>query len=405
MKNKFHRKILKNGMTLIFEKRELPVLSIALATRCGSGSEKLSEKGISHFIEHMLFKGTKKRTSEEIHKEIEDKGADHNAFTSKEITAAWMKIPSKYLEFSIEILSDLFFNSVFEKSEVEKERGAILEEIKMYHDDPLRHVLINLEEKMYKGAFGVTGLGTSESVKKLKQEDLVKRYKETFFTGNFILSVVGDADFNELIKLCEKYFKKGTGKQTKISVNKRFIDKTEKRSSLKQAHVAFGVHFPNSKSKNRYDARVFHSIFSEGASSKIYKEIREKRGLAYAVVGMLDQAKYYGEEIIYVGTMPEKLNEIKKIISEEFYKMAYIKDNEVECAKKRLIDSKIIEREDSRNTMMELLFEELSGNSGNFYDFEKNISKVTLKGVRSLSKKTKKEFCFFSLVPENTKDI
>src|SRR3972149_9973969 len=132
MYNKFFRKILKNGMTLIFEKRNLPVVSIGIAVRCGGVNESLSERGISHFIEHMLYKGTKNRTSKQISQQIEKNGGVMNGFTEEQMTAFWCKMPSDKLKVALDVLSDMAKNPLFDAKEMEKERKVIFEEMKIY---------------------------------------------------------------------------------------------------------------------------------------------------------------------------------------------------------------------------------------------------------------------------------
>jgi predicted Zn-dependent peptidase len=392
---KFYKKKLKNGMTILFEKRDLPIISIALATRFGSGYEKEHEKGIAHFIEHMLFKGTQKRSSRQIIEEIDEKGGEYNAFTAKSVTSAWIRIPSKHLEFSIELLSDMFYNSQFNKEEMEKERGAIIEEINMYHDTPMRHVFEELNKLMFEKPFGLPALGSKESLNSFSREDLIKKYKENYFAENFVLVVVGKADFKEITALAEKYFSKsGKSKNNHLEIPKKKSGHfNEEREGLDQTHLAFGLHFPSLSDKERYSAKIFSTIFAEGSASKIYQEVREKRGLAYAVLGMLDQESNYGQELIYIGTLKDRLEEVKKIILEEVKKMKEIKD--IEKTKQKLIDSKILEREDSRNVLQELLFEEISGNSEDYYNYEENLKKVKLVDVHKLA--NPENFSFVSL--------
>jgi zinc protease len=148
MKPKFYRKVLKNGMTLIFEKRELPVASIVIAVRAGGINEKPSEKGISHFIEHMLYKGTPTRNSRKIAEEIEKNGGDLNGFTDEIITAFWCKIPSSHLNLAMEVLTDMVKNPLFDEEELEKERKVIFEEIKMRKDNPHIYVLDNVQSEL-----------------------------------------------------------------------------------------------------------------------------------------------------------------------------------------------------------------------------------------------------------------
>lgn len=397
---KFYRKKLSNGITILFEKRNLPIISIALGTRFGSGYEKESEKGIAHFVEHMLFKGTLKRTSSQIIQEIDEKGGEYNAFTAKSLTAAWIRIPSRHLEFSVELLSDIFNNSVFNQEELEKERGAILEEINMYHDTPMRHVFEELNKLMFEKPFGLPALGTKDTLLPIKKEDLLKKYKENYFTENFILTVVGDADFKEIVKLAEKYFEKTSKKANPppIIPRKKTGNFEHSRPALDQAHLAFGFHFPSLAEKERYASEVFSAIFAEGSASKIYQEVREKRGLAYAVVGAIDQETNYGQELVYIGTLKEKISEIKKIILNELEKMQSVSQELLEKTKQKLASLRDLEREDSRNVLNDLLFEEVSGNAEEYYSYSEKISKVKIEEIRKFS--NIKEHSFVSLVPK-----
>jgi len=145
MKSEFKRKVLKNGMTIIFEKRDVPVVSVAFAVRYGGINEDVSEKGIAHFIEHMLYKGTSKRNWKQIAEEIEKKGGDLSGFTSNIITAYWCKMPSKHLNIALDVLGDIIKNPKFDEKELEKERKVIFEEIKMHKDNPRLHVFDEIQ--------------------------------------------------------------------------------------------------------------------------------------------------------------------------------------------------------------------------------------------------------------------
>jgi len=393
----FYRKKLKNGLTVLFEKRDLPIISIAIAVKFGSAFDSEKEKGISHFIEHMLLKGTKRRTARQISESIESKGGEYNAFTSKTLTAVWMKLPSKYLKFSIDLISDVFKNSMFEEKEIEKERKAILEEIKMYHDTPNRHVFEELSKLMYKSPFGISGLGTLETVSKISRQDLMKKFKERYVPDNLILVVVGNAEFKNIINLAENLFKKSPKRKENYSIIKTNGKKEEKRKDIDQAHFSLGFHFPGLNEKSRYAAEIFHSIFSSDSSSRIFQEIREKRGLAYAVIGILEQEKSHGEEIIYIGTRKEKIPLVKKIILQEFGIMKSLSDKEIEETKQKLISSRILSLEDSRTAMLNLLLEEVCGNSKEYYKYEKRIKNVKPKEVKNLAKL--KKYSSFSLIP------
>src|SRR3989338_9827372 len=206
LKENFHKKILSNGMTILFEKRNVPVVSAAFAVRAGGINEEISEKGISHFIEHMLYKGTKTRTSKQIAEEIEKNGGELNGFTSEEITAYYCKMPSKHLDVALNVLTDIIKNSVFDKKELEKERKVIFEEIKMYKDNPQMHSISEIQKLLYTGTLGINLAGTFESMNSINRKKILEKFKQIYEPNNFILCVVGDADFEQIIKFAEKNF-------------------------------------------------------------------------------------------------------------------------------------------------------------------------------------------------------
>ena len=199
MKANFYRKVLKNGMTILFEKRDLPIVSVAFAFRNGGINESKEEKGISHFIEHMLYKGTPTRNSKKIAEEIEKKGGELNGFTSETITAYYCKIPSDHLNVALEVLGDMVKNPLFNKKELDKERKVIFEEIKMHKDNPRRHVFDEIQGFLYEEPLGLNFIGTHETMSSLTREKLVQRFKEVYNPNNLILCVVGDANFDEII--------------------------------------------------------------------------------------------------------------------------------------------------------------------------------------------------------------
>ena len=306
MKPKFYRKILRNGMTIIFEKRDNPVVSVAIAVRCGGINEEEHEKGISHFIEHMLYKGTKKRTAKQIAEEIENNGGDLNGFTDHLITAYWCKIPSKHLKVALEVLTDMIKNSLFAEKELEKERKVIFEEIKMRKDSPRTYVMDQIHSFLYEKPFGADLIGTYESMNSITREKILKRFRQVYAPGNMILAVVGDADFSEVIKFAEKNFRKkssggrqnvirrrGQFKGKKIEIKKPAVIlrnkiRTEKRKGVDQANLVFAYHSPNPKEKGYYTAQVLSVLMAGGMSSRLFNEIREKRNLAYAVKGFVE---------------------------------------------------------------------------------------------------------------------
>ena len=192
-KVEFYRKQLDSGLTVLFEKRKIPVVAVSSSVRFGAQYETEKIKGISHFIEHLVFKGTKNRKVEEIPREIELKGGVLNAFTGEEITCYWNKLPSKHFILGADISRDLVLNPLFEKEPLERERKVILEEIKMYNDNPTSFVLEKIKEMLYEKPFNMSIAGTAETVKGLSRDDVAKLHKSIYASNNMIFSVVGGA--------------------------------------------------------------------------------------------------------------------------------------------------------------------------------------------------------------------
>ena len=400
MKPKFYRKVLKNGMTIVFEKRDLPVVSVGFAVRAGGINESLEEKGISHFIEHMLYKGTPTRNAKQIAEEIEKNGGELNGFTSEEITAYWCKMPSKHLDIALNVLSDLVKNPLFNEKELEKERKVIFEEIKMYRDNPRLHVFDEIQKSLYNGVMEVSLIGTYETMNSINREKIIKKFKEIYQPNNMILCVIGDADFDKIVEFAEKNFKDEKGEVPKQEFNLKNETKIEKRKGIDQANLIFAYHVPLANNKKSYAAKVLSCLMAEGMSSRLFQEIRDKRNLAYAVKGSADINKNFAYNLIYVGTTKENVELVKKLIIKEFEKVVNeIDEKELKEIKEQLIGNYHISMEDSQSQMINLLLYEIEGNAENFYKYEKNISNVKLKDVKDLAKI--KDYSFFALVPED----
>lgn len=401
MNTSFHRKVLKNGMTLILEKRDLPVVSAAFAVRSGGVNEKPSEKGISHFIEHMLYKGTPSRNAKKIAEEIEKKGGELNGFTSEEITAYWCKVPSKYLYDSLNVLSDMIKNPLFDEIDFEKERKVIFEEIKMYRDNPRLHSVDEIQKLMYDGTMNINLAGTFDTMNSISREKMIKRFKETYTPNNLILCVVGNADFDKLTKFVEKNF---DNSKSKISTEKFDIKrgfKIEKREGIDQANLVFAYPTPLAQDKKRYSAVVLNTLMTGGMSSRLFHEIREKRNLAYAVKGDANINKNFSYNIIYVGTMKENIDKVRKLILQELKKITdSLTKKEMDQIKEQLVGNYYLSMEDSQEQMVNLLAYEIQGNAKEFYNFKKEILGVKLEDVKNLAKNALKNYSFFALVPK-----
>ena len=399
MKPKFHRKVLGNGMTILFEKRNNSVVSVAFAVMCGGMNEFVSEKGISHFIEHMLYKGTPTRNFKRISEEIEKNGGHLNGFTGESITAFFCKMSSKHLPVALDVLSDMVKNPLFDAGEIEKEKKVIFEEIKMHKDNPLHHVFDESRNLLYKKPFGTLLLGNYETLNSLTRKKILKRFQKVYQPNNMILCVVGKADFKKIVEFAKKNFGNRKGKIPRFKIVKKNESRIEKRKGIGQANLVFAYHTPLARDKRSYAAFALNILMAGGLSSRLFDEIRIKRNLAYAVKGDSDINKDFSYNTIYVGTTKENIKKVKKIILDEFKKVSEnLGEKELAKVKEQIIGNHQISTEDSQNQMVNLLLHELNGNANELYEFEKKIRDVKLKDVKSLAKI--KKYSFFVLVPE-----
>ncbi len=401
MKPKFFKKILSNGLTVLLEKRDLPIVSVAFAVKSGGINESIEEKGISHFIEHLLYKGTSSRSSQQIAGEIEKNGGELNGFTSELITAYWCKMPSNHLKIALDVLSDLIKNPLFKEEDIEKERKVIFEEIKMYKDNPRLHVFDEIQKLLYEKPLGMSLAGTFKTMSSINKKKILNYFEKAYCPSNMIVCVVGDFKEKEVFGFLEKTFENKKAKEDKIDVQLKNGVLIEKRKGIDQANLVFAYHVPLAKNKKSFAAQVLNTLLAGGMSSRLFIEIREKRNLAYAVKGDSIINKYFAYNLIYVGTMKENVQEIREIILKELEKITKdLSEKELEEIKEQVIGNHKIQMEDSQGQMVNLLLHEIDGDAETLYDFEKNICAVKLRDVKDLAKHASKNFSFFALVPE-----
>jgi len=388
-------------MTVILEKRDIPVVSVAFAVKSGGVNETEKEKGISHFIEHMLYKGTKKRSRGKIAYEIERNGGVLDGFTSETITAYWCKMPSRHLDIALDVLSDLVKNPLFDEKEIDKERNVIFEEIDLHKDNPSRYALEEIHNLLYEKPFGMNLAGTKEILSKLDKNKLVEWFKVNYVPENMILVVVGEADFDSLVEFAEKNFsKKSTPSLSLPKIIKKNEIKEEIRNGMDQANLSFAYHVPLVGERGEYAARVLSVLMVGGMSSRLFKELREKRDLVYAITGGSDINKTFSYNIIYLGTSNKNVDEAKRIVLKEFENVSKsLSEKELKEIKEQIIGNYYISMEDSQEQMVNLLSSEISGNAKEFYDFEKNIREVKLKEIKEIAGNALKKHSFFSLLP------
>jgi predicted Zn-dependent peptidase len=404
MKHQFFKKTLENGMTVLYEERKgSGVISLAIAAKHGGINEPLNEKGISHFIEHMVFKGTKNRTAKQISEAIEKNGGILNAFTEEEFTNYWCKLPSDKADIGLDVLSDMILNPLFEEKELNKERQVIFEEMKMRRDRPDIYVVDQIQSLLYTGTLSTDFIGTEESMKSITKKKITEKFKNAYGSENMILCAVGDSNFEKLCRFCEKTFKKSGFKLPEPVFGNKNMEKIDKRKGIDQVNLVFAYHVPNAKEKEVYTAQILSCLMVGGMSSRLFQEIREKRNLAYSVRGGYAGGRRYGYNTVIVGTSPENLEKVKSLIIEEFNKLPKeLDEKELNQVKEQLIGNSKISREDSPGQMLDLLYNEVwCGDAGRSYDYEKNIKKVKLEDVKKLVQSAKR-YSFIALIPEKS---
>lgn len=405
MKPEFHRKVLENGMTILFEKRNVPVVSVAFAVRQGGINETAEEKGISHFIEHLLYKGTPSRTAKQVAEEIEKKGGELNGFTDEEITAFWCKMPSKHLQTALDVLSDIVKNPNLDEKEIEKERKVIFEEMKLYKDNPRLYVFEEIHKSLFEAPFGIPVIGTEESMNSIDRNKMKEKFDEVYQPNNMILCVVGDANFDELVKFAEENFKGGKGKINQIEIVKKNEVKEEERKGIDQANIIFAYHSPLAEDEKSSAAEVLSALMAEGLSSRLFAEIREKRNLAYGVKGGAVVRKDYAYNYIFVGTMRQNVEKVKELILKELKDVSEnLSEEEIAQVREQVIGNYQISLEESKSVMASLLYHEVMGNAKEFYEVEEKIKNVKLEDVKELAANAVEKYSFFALLPAEKKN-
>ena len=295
-------KIYPNGLKLVVEEMSgFESVAFNMFFKTGSINEKPSEYGISHFIEHMMFKGTKKRDSFEISKAFDDLGASVNAYTSFESTCYYTKCASEHIENCVEIFSDMLFNSVFDKTEMEREKNVVIEEIKMYADDPQSMVEMLANKNFYCNLPYARDIsGTITNVKSITQGKMFA-YKNKFYVPqNLTLSFAGKINLKTAEKLVEKYFLNNfefVGEKVEHQFeNRANINYGKQFKDNEQSQVV--VSFPglSNKSTDKFVAKVFNKAFGSGMSSILFQSIREKLGLVYSIYSSVS-ANYAGGDL------------------------------------------------------------------------------------------------------------
>ncbi|HZQ22477.1 MAG TPA: pitrilysin family protein [Terriglobales bacterium] len=375
------RAVLPNGLTVITEQMEhIRSISIGIWIRTGSRDEDPQWNGISHFIEHMVFKGTRNRSAEDIARQVDSIGGNMDAFTAKECICFNVKVLDEHLPVALDVLSDLVLNPVFAVEDIGRERGVILEEIKMDEDNPDYLVHEIFTQNFWKDhPLGKPILGTRDTVRKFEQQIVLDAYAQRFAPGNLIVCGAGHLNHDHFVDLVSKHFQhmkpfKNGFHSSPPKVVSRITMRNKK--SLEQVQICVGVPSHPLAHENRYASYILNTLLGGGMSSRLFQNIRERQGLAYAIYSDLNPYRDTGCLCVYAGTSKESAAKVVQSVVSEFRKLKSeeVPEEELRRAKDQLKGSLMLSLESSTARMSNLARQEMYFDR--FFTLDELIEKI-----------------------------
>ena len=394
MIERVQKDVFPNGLTIISEQMpSVRSVSVGIWLRTGSRQEREEENGISHFIEHMLFKGTKHRTAEEIARSADAIGGHLDAFTSKEATSFSIKVLDEHLPRAFAILGDLVQNPLFDSEHISKERQVIQEEIKMVEDMPDDLVHEIFTQTYWRGhALGRPILGTRQTVGHFERRELVNYFRRYYAPNNLIVAAAGNVEHSRVLELTTREFGNvPAGRPIKPSpppVANPHI-KHRKKKDLEQVHICMGAPGFHQTHERRFPAYILNSVLGGGMSSRLFQNIREKRGLAYSVFSSLNAFHDAGCLSIYAGTATDKARQVVELIIEELRRMkaTLLTPEELQHAKDYLKGSLLLSLEGTMSRMAHLARQEAYfGRHVTLDEIAAGVDSVTPEQVQSVAR-------------------
>ena len=383
---------LDNGLQVVTESVN-DVSSVALSFWVGTGArdESSGEYGMSHFLEHLLFKGSETRSSIEINEAIDGCGGDMNAFTTKECTAFYLRVLHDDIELALDILCDIMCAPALDPAEVDTERRVVLEEILMYKDEPgdIAH------EKFAQTMFGDHGLGREilgpeDGIRHMRADDIRTFFERHYRPQNLVFSAAGRLTHEQILEGVAKRWNRRDGGQrpSRTAPLVTTGSRTPFAKQTDQMHMVVGVPAPNRHDYDRYAVSLLDVVLGGGMSSRLFQEVREKRGLAYSVYSGYTPYHDAGELSVYLGTAPSSVDEAEQIVRNEFSRMkaSGVTDDELARAKRHLRATTLLNLEDTTARMSRigrslLMFGEVLSVD----EVSKRIEAVTREDIARLS--------------------
>lgn len=395
----FKKTVLENGLRVVTEKiPHVRSVSVGIWVGTGSRNENTDNNGISHFIEHMLFKGTEKRSAKEIAASIDNIGGQLNAFTGKECTCYYAKTLDTHLDIALDVLSDMFFNSKLSPKDIEIEKKVIFEEIAMYEDNPEELVNDVLSESVWDGnPLGLSILGTQTSLGRIGGEELKQYICGNYIPTNTVIAVAGNFDHDTLIEKVTECFgswKSESKKRPEYDAAEFIRNVSIREKDTEQTHICFGFKGIEHGNDKLYSLLAINNIFGGGMSSRLFQEIREKKGLVYSIYSYPSSYKNAGLFTIYAGMNPQHIEKVINLMEKEItrLKKTGIKKEDIIKSKEQLKGNYILGLESTSSRMNTIGKSELM--LGSIYSQEEVLKKIESVDMDTVHEIIQKVFDF-----------
>ena len=405
------QQVLDNGIKLITVKRDTQLTAIHVGINIGSLYEEKNEKGISHFIEHMLFKGTEKRSNEELNNELEQLGGEYNAYTEYTSTVYSVTALNEEIEKSLELLSDMVQNSNFPEEEIEKERSVILAEIRTSKDDVEDYSFAKINDMAFsKSPLKYDVIGLLSTVKSFKKQELESFYKKYYIPNNCYISIASSCEHEEMMEMVENYFGKwqpqyDVKKKEIIKEKNHKIKKISYKKDIEQSTIVYLYNFHDLDRNEELALKILNHKFGESSNSILFRQLREEKGLAYDVYTTLDLTNGVKTLYLYTAVSEEHVDEaietiddcIEKIKSEEIK----FEDSTIELMKKVLKTAVASTLEDSTDLGNYVLHQYIDNES--IYEFQedmKNLENLKREDIYKVARKVFDKPTIHILLPE-----
>lgn len=382
-----YRRLQDNGVTVLLEPIDGVVsVSVGLWIKSGSRDERGDQFGYAHFIEHMLFKGTKNYTARDIARIVDRVGGQHNAATNREYTCYYINVVSDHLDLAVQLLAEMYYDSLFDIGELEKEKNVVMEEIRMYEDTPDELIHDVFMECMLQGhPLGHTPLGTNESIRATTRETMLGFFEEQYRSDNVIVAVAGRFQKGTAEEIVRKYFSRSSGRPAAPHpappVPQRIDYRHIEKKDLEQVHFCLGADGITRDDNDRWALYILSTILGGSMSSRLFQNIREKEGISYSIYSFYSSYRDSGVFGIYCATLPEKYERAVELIAAECREIAGagITEEELQDAKDFLKGNLALSLEGVDVRMGWLAKDEITFQKNfTFQDIIDSISGVTL---------------------------